>query len=68
MFDIQLDATIEDGETIARLDMNPNRSPYCIRIPLASSPDEYASLGHARAIVYPGARAVRVDLPPPEKN
>ena len=53
---------------MSKLEMNPNRSPQCIKIPLATSPDHYASLGHARAIIYPGARAVRATVPPPQVN
>lgn len=68
MFEIRLTETIEDYEAIAHLEMNPNRSPFCIRIPLATSPDHFASLGHARAIIYPGARAARAAVPPPQNN
>ncbi len=68
MFDIRLTETIEDQEAVSTLEMSPNRSPPCIRIPLATSPDHYASLGHARAIIYPGARAVRAKVPPPQNN
>jgi catalase len=68
VFDIRLTETVEDYDAVTNLDMNPNRSPQCIRIPLATSPDHYASLGHARAIIYPGARAVRAALPPPQNN
>ena len=60
--------TVEDYASAAKLEMNPNRSPQCIKIPLATSPDHYASLGHARAIIYPGARAVRASVPPPQNN
>lgn len=68
MFEIRMTETIEDYDAICRLEMNPNRSPQCIKIPLATSPDDYASLGHARAIIYPGARAVRASVPPPQNN
>jgi hypothetical protein len=68
MFEIRMTETIEDYDAICRLEMNPNRSPQCIKIPLATSPDHYASLGRARAIIYPGARAVRASLPPPQNN
>jgi hypothetical protein len=68
VFDIRLTETIDDNDAPSRLEMNPNRSPQCIRIPLATSPDHYASLGHARAIVYPGARAMRASVPPPQTN
>jgi catalase len=68
MFDIRLTEIIDDEEAVSRLEMNPNRSPQCIRIPLATSPDHFASLGHARAIIYPGARAVRASVPPPQNN
>ena len=68
MFDIRLTETIEDYDAICRLEMNPNRSPQCIKIPLATSPDHFASLGHARAIIYSGARAARATVPPPQNN
>lgn len=68
MFDIRLTETVEDQDAVTRIEMNPNRSPACIRIPLATSPDHYASLGHARAIIYPGARAERATVPPPQNN
>ncbi|AFL55239.1 MULTISPECIES: hypothetical protein [Sinorhizobium/Ensifer group] len=68
MFEIRLNEVIDDQAAVSRLEMNPNRSPECIRIPLATSPDDYASLGHARAIVYPGARAARAAVPPPQNN
>lgn len=66
--EIKITEPILDNETVSALDMNPNRSPQCIRIPLATSPDEYASLGHARAIVYPGARSVRAASEKPQNN
>ncbi|WP_269580772.1 catalase [Roseibium sp. Sym1] len=66
--EIEIDEPILDNEVVSRLDMNPNRSPHCIRIPLATSPDQYASLGHARALVYPGARAVRAASQRPQNN
>ncbi|MQX18207.1 hypothetical protein GHK62_26810 [Sinorhizobium terangae] len=68
MFEIRLNEVIDDQAAVSRLEMNPNRSPGCIRIPLATSPDDYASLGHARAIVYPGARAARAAVPSPQNN
>ncbi|NUB10516.1 hypothetical protein FW320_30725 [Azospirillum sp. Vi22] len=68
LFQIRLTESVEDNETLSRMDMNPNRSPQCISIPLATSPDHYASLGHARAIVYPGARRVRAGTPNPQNN
>ncbi|WP_407530467.1 hypothetical protein [Methylobacterium oryzisoli] len=68
MFDIRLTDIVEDETFISRLEMNPNRSPACIRIPVATSPDHYASLGQARAIVYPGARAARGAVQPPQNN
>ena len=68
MFEVRLTETVEDQEAVSRMEMNPNRSPQCIKISLATSPDHYASLGHARAIIYPGARAVRASVPPPQKT
>jgi hypothetical protein len=68
LFGIRLTEIIDDEEAVSRLEMNPNRSPQCIRIPLATSPDHFASLGHARAIIYPGARAVRASVPPPQNT
>jgi catalase len=68
VFEIRLTKTVEDNDVASKLTMNPNRSPQCIKIPLATSPDHYASLGHARAIIYPGARAVRATVPPPQNN
>jgi catalase len=68
MFDIRITESVEDYAAAVELEMNPNRSPQCIKIPLATSPDHYASLGHARAIIYPGARAVRATVPPPQNN
>ena len=59
---------MEDDAAICRIEMNSNRSPQCITIPLATSPDHYASLGHAHAIIYPGARAIRASVPPPQNN
>ncbi|MER9631007.1 hypothetical protein [Mesorhizobium sp. M0296] len=66
--EIHIDEPILDRDVASRLDMNPNRSPPCITIPLATSPDQFASLGHARAIVYPGSRAVRAAVEKPENN
>jgi hypothetical protein len=68
VFDICLTEIIDDNDVVSRLEMNPNRSPECIRIPLATSPDHYVSLGHARAIVYPGARTVRASVPTQQNN
>ncbi|WP_245460500.1 catalase [Rhizobium leguminosarum] len=68
MFEIRLTEVMDDQAAVSRLELNPNRSPECIRIPLATSPDDYASLGHARAIVYPGARAARAAVPSPQNN
>ncbi|TDX24112.1 hypothetical protein [Rhodovulum visakhapatnamense] len=66
--EIRIDEPILDNEAVSALDMTPNRSPACIRIPLATSPRQYASLGHARALVYPGARAVRAAAEKPQNN
>jgi len=66
--EISIDEPILDNEAVSALDMTPNRSPACIRIPLATSPTQYASLGHARALVYPGARAVRAATNRPQNN
>ncbi len=65
---ITIDQPILDNEVVSGLDVTPNRSPACIRIPLATSPDQYASLGHARALVYPVARAVRAAAARPQNN
>ncbi|MBY5721777.1 hypothetical protein HFO33_35390 [Rhizobium leguminosarum] len=65
---IEIDEPIMDDAVVSALDMTPNRSPACIKIPLATSPSQYASLGHARALVYPGARAVRAAAAPPRNN
>jgi hypothetical protein len=65
---ITIDEPILSHEAIAELEFTPNRSPECISIPLATSPDQYASLGHGRALVYPGARAVRAAIMGPEEN
>lgn len=65
---ITIDEPILDNDVVSALDMTPNRSPACLRIPLATSPDQYASLGHARALVYPVARAVRAAAPQPQHN
>ena len=66
--EIEIDEPILDNDAVSRLDMNPNRSPECICIPLATSPDQYASLGHARALIYPGARSVRAASETPQNN
>jgi len=66
--EIRIDEPILDNEAVNALDMTPNRSPACIKIPLATSPTQYASLGHARALVYPGARAVRAASGQPQNN
>jgi hypothetical protein len=66
--EIVLHEPILDSDALSALEMNPNRSPHCIRIPLATSPDHYASLGHARALIYPGAREVRAKAPAPQSN
>lgn len=66
--EITIEEPIVDNEVVSALDMNPNRSPHCIRMPLATSPDHYASLGQARAIIYPGVRSVRAALDKPQNN
>jgi hypothetical protein len=66
--EISVDEPILDNEEVSALDMTPNRSPPCIRIPLATSPHHYASLGHARALIYPGARAIRAASATPQNN
>ena len=66
--EITVDRVIEDNATVSALTMDPNRSPQCIKIPLATSPDHYASLGHARAIVYPAAREIRRKVAEPQEN
>ena len=65
---ISMQEIIVKNEEVSDLTMDPNRSPECIRIPLATSPDHYASLGQARAIVYPVARSKRRDSKPPQEN
>ena len=59
IYEINIEEPILDNAKLSRLDMNPNRSPTCIKIPLATTPHQYASLGHARAIIYPKIRSVR---------
>jgi catalase len=66
--EVTVNEVMEDIQAVSNLDMNPNRSPMCLKIPLATSPYHYASLGHARAIVYPGARSVRSAVPHPQNN
>lgn len=66
--EISADSIIGDNDEVSGLTMDPNRSPQCIKIPLATSPDHFASLGHARAIVYPAARAMRRQAPAPQEN
>lgn len=66
--EISADSIVDDNDEVSSLTMDPNRSPQCIKIPLATSPDHYASLGHARAIVYPAARAIRREAPAPQEN
>jgi hypothetical protein len=66
--EVKIEDPILDRDEVSRLDMNPNRSPHCIKIPLATSPDQFASLGHARAIIYPGVRAIRSAVDKPENN
>jgi len=66
--EITVDKVIEENAKVSALTMDPNRSPQCIKIPLATSPDHYASLGHARAIVYPAAREKRRQAAEPQEN
>lgn len=68
VYEIQVNSIIADNDEVSGLTMDPNRSPQCIKIPLATSPDHYASLGHARAIVYPAARDKRRQAEHPQNN
>jgi hypothetical protein len=65
MFDIWITENVQDYAASVKLEMNLNRSPQCIKIPLATSPDHYTSLGHARASTR---RAGRATVPPPQNN
>jgi hypothetical protein len=55
---IELDTVVSDAEA-DRLDMDANRTHPCIKLPLATSADGFASLGHARALIYPEASRLR---------
>lgn len=66
--EIAVDRVIEDNATVSVLTMAPNRSPQCIKIPLVTSADHYASLGHARAIEYPAARKIRRQVAELQEN
>ncbi|MFT7528740.1 MAG: catalase [Arenicella sp.] len=66
--EVNLHSIVADNEKLSELTMSPNRSPQCIKIPLATRPDQYASLGQARAIVYPAARKVRKGAEKPQVN
>jgi len=68
LFEISVQEIMVNNEEVSDLTMDPNRSPQCIKIPLATSPDHYASLGQARAIVYPVARSKRRESEAPQTN
>jgi catalase len=68
LLEIDLQEIMANNEEVSDLTMDPNRSPECIKIPLATSPDHYASLGQARAIVYPSARSKRREAQAPQNN
>jgi hypothetical protein len=60
------------GDTLDCLSYNANRTPPGVALPLATSgiwpgpqADNFASLGHLRALVYPVARKARAEAPQP---
>ena len=73
-FDLaQIDLTeFVSGPELDHLSFNVNRTPAGIALPLATSPafsgpqaDNFASLAHLRALVYPVARQARAVAPQP---
>ncbi len=61
-----------NGPELDHLSFNVNRTPPGMSLPLATSPaftgpqaDNFASLAHLRALVYPVARQARADAPQP---
>jgi catalase len=68
LYEINVEEIIVNNDEVSSLTMDPNRSPECIKIPLATSPDHFASLCQARAIVYPAARSKRKEAEHPQNN
>lgn len=54
-----------NADELDALSLDANRTPDCIKLPLATSADDYASLGHARALVYQAAHQARDATPKP---
>jgi len=72
--EIHLNEALTDADLDA-LSLDANRTHPSIALPLATSglwpgpqADNYASLGHARALVYSLARKARADAPQPHVN
>lgn len=54
-----------DHDEMDQLEFDANRTHSNINLPLATSADDYASLGHSRALVYWVAREARAKSPLP---
>lgn len=54
-------------EEMDALEFAANRTHDSINLPLAQTADDYASMGHARALVYWHARKARADAPQPHR-
>ena len=63
---LHLDKTLT-YEEIDALEFDANRTHVCINLPLAKTADDFASMGHARALIYWHARKARAESPQPHK-
>jgi hypothetical protein len=67
MAELVLNEILTEAE-VDGLAFDANWTHPSIALPLATGPDEYASLGHARALVYEHARKARAASPQPHIN
>ncbi|WP_165074394.1 catalase family protein [Paludisphaera rhizosphaerae] len=64
---IHLSRTLTHEEMDA-LEFDANRTHSSINLPLAKTADDYASMGHARALIYWTVRKARRDSPQPHRD
>jgi hypothetical protein len=63
---LHLTQTLTHDEMDA-LEFDANRTHDCVNLPLARTADDYASMGHARALIYWTAREARRRSPQPHR-
>ena len=63
--EISVEGDALSADALDALEFDVNRTHPCVSLPLATGADDYASVGHCRALVYAIARKARAQSPQP---